>query len=568
MHKQPKHARITLAVISALVLMSGGVATAGPLTIPNSFVASTPATAASVNQNFTAVETAVDDNDARVTTNTGNIGTNTTNIGTNTGNIGTNTTNIGTNTGNIGTNTTNIGNNFSSITGNTSNITTNTSNIGTNTTDIADHETRITTLEGAGGGGASSADNPIINVDCSTDSLQAAIESAPLHGKTVINISGACSDDIFVRRSGITIQGSGPADSISGTASGFSSDPADSYNLPAAAGALVQRVLDAAVEIDGSTRVVLKDMTINAGSNASAVRAERNSSLKLDGVTLVGGAGGFGMHASDSNVNLDGATVTGDGTAAAVLFAGAALLAENNSVIELQNGNTFTGGNGDTTAFVALANTSVQLTGGSNVINAGTDGGDPDNEPVAFEVAVNSSLIQPSAGAGNQVNGDFSASSGSHVFLQQIAISSGFFEIYDSSGVIMEPSTPGGIVLNVTGGFELGAGGSLDMGDDGTPVTINSGGVAGTMRLLDHASVLVFGGSVINMDVELFRASSIDGGDNAKIGGNLGVHGFSSYVMTGQVGTSVGGTVSCFKGEAFEFLASDPTTPIALGSCL
>ena len=83
----------------------------------------------------------------------------------------------------------------------------------------------------------------LISVDCATQSLQAAIETAPLHGKTVITISGACSNDIFIRRN-ITIQGAtGPStDSITGDLSGFSSDPLDGYDLPALGGALVQKL--------------------------------------------------------------------------------------------------------------------------------------------------------------------------------------------------------------------------------------------------------------------------------------------------------------------------------------
>ncbi len=44
-----------------------GQATAGSVTIPNSFSSGTPAVAAEVNDNFSAVKTAVDDNDSRLT---------------------------------------------------------------------------------------------------------------------------------------------------------------------------------------------------------------------------------------------------------------------------------------------------------------------------------------------------------------------------------------------------------------------------------------------------------------------------------------------------------------------
>jgi len=46
---------------------------AADLTIPNTFTAGTPAVAADVNANFSAVESAVDDNNANITTNASNI---------------------------------------------------------------------------------------------------------------------------------------------------------------------------------------------------------------------------------------------------------------------------------------------------------------------------------------------------------------------------------------------------------------------------------------------------------------------------------------------------------------
>jgi hypothetical protein len=48
-------------LLPALLLVSG-IATAAPVTIPNTFTSGTPAVAAEVNANFTAVKTAVDDN--------------------------------------------------------------------------------------------------------------------------------------------------------------------------------------------------------------------------------------------------------------------------------------------------------------------------------------------------------------------------------------------------------------------------------------------------------------------------------------------------------------------------
>lgn len=67
-----------IAIAAALLISSN--AWAGTLTVPNTFTAGTPAVAAQVNANFTAAKTAVDDNDARITTNTTDTAANATNI--------------------------------------------------------------------------------------------------------------------------------------------------------------------------------------------------------------------------------------------------------------------------------------------------------------------------------------------------------------------------------------------------------------------------------------------------------------------------------------------------------
>jgi hypothetical protein len=52
---------------------AGAVALAGSVSVPNTFVGGTPAVADEVNANFSAVETAVNDNDSRITTNAADI---------------------------------------------------------------------------------------------------------------------------------------------------------------------------------------------------------------------------------------------------------------------------------------------------------------------------------------------------------------------------------------------------------------------------------------------------------------------------------------------------------------
>ncbi len=76
-----------LFIIGATFLTSSLICSsvfAGPLAVPNSFTAGTPAVAAEVNANFAETEAQVTDNANDIDANTTAIGTNTTNIGANT----------------------------------------------------------------------------------------------------------------------------------------------------------------------------------------------------------------------------------------------------------------------------------------------------------------------------------------------------------------------------------------------------------------------------------------------------------------------------------------------------
>jgi hypothetical protein len=57
---------LALTMCSASALVFSGALIAGPLTVPNSFVKGNTISSSQMNQNFTAVKTAVDDNDSRI----------------------------------------------------------------------------------------------------------------------------------------------------------------------------------------------------------------------------------------------------------------------------------------------------------------------------------------------------------------------------------------------------------------------------------------------------------------------------------------------------------------------
>ncbi len=173
--KVTKNVQKLILVLATSAIVSGAMAES--LTIPNSFTAGSAAVAAEVNDNFAAVETAVDDNDSRITTNTGNVSTNSTNIGILDSAVDDNDSRITTNTGNISTNSTNIGILDSAV-------------IGINTA-VAD-------LESAQSGDTWIAVNAKAFVS-NVDSIQKATECVVNNGNTIfgvafLNIGTATSD--------------------------------------------------------------------------------------------------------------------------------------------------------------------------------------------------------------------------------------------------------------------------------------------------------------------------------------------------------------------------------------
>lgn len=90
-------------VSSSILIFTSTCAVAGSVTGLTTFSANTTARASEVNDNFTAVKTAVDDNDSRINTNTSDIGANASDISTNASNISGNTANITTNASAIST---------------------------------------------------------------------------------------------------------------------------------------------------------------------------------------------------------------------------------------------------------------------------------------------------------------------------------------------------------------------------------------------------------------------------------------------------------------------------------
>lgn len=97
------------------ILISATTLNADTVTIPNTFSAGNTAVAAEVNDNFTAVKSAVDANDVLIRANASDIATNVTDIATNTSAIAINTSGVASNTSDIALNISDIASNDADI---------------------------------------------------------------------------------------------------------------------------------------------------------------------------------------------------------------------------------------------------------------------------------------------------------------------------------------------------------------------------------------------------------------------------------------------------------------------
>jgi len=172
--------KITLT--AGLILSVSTTAFAADVTIPNTFTAGSPAVAADVNANFSAVKTAVDDNNARVTTNSTNITNATNGISANTASAATNASGVASNAANISTNSSTAVINAAGVASNASNIGTQGSSIATNAANISSN----TASSSTNAGNISSNTGSISNnaADISTNAAGIAANSLGIAGNT------------------------------------------------------------------------------------------------------------------------------------------------------------------------------------------------------------------------------------------------------------------------------------------------------------------------------------------------------------------------------------------------
>jgi len=132
--------KILFAGVTVFSMVAAPAVWAGSLTIPNTFTSGTPAKAAEVNANFSAVKTEVDDNDSRITANKTASDANTTHRQ----GDGSDHSDVAANTQGVSTNAAAIQQNASGISSNATAIQQNAGDISNNATAIQNNANAIT----------------------------------------------------------------------------------------------------------------------------------------------------------------------------------------------------------------------------------------------------------------------------------------------------------------------------------------------------------------------------------------------------------------------------------------
>ncbi len=428
---------------------------AGDLTIPNSFTAGTPAVAAEVNSNFTAVESAVDDNDARITTNAADISTNT-------------------------------------------------DDIAANTADINSNDSRILAIEGG----------ITIAVDCSADA--SAFLNTTIQNNTTYTLTGMCDGPISINRSqNVVIEGddTGTKDDGIILPPGLTENYVINFRGPVAA------------QLDNLTISAANYTSGTDGENVAGVLVESNASVRLSDVAVVGGD--VGVLADHGDVVIGaGVQVTG--------FREGGLLAGRGAVIYAENSVTVTGGTGIVGTFSealsAFNNSVIEITDGGSFTGGTDDGSNPDYESYSVAAQNNGTIRVHNSGT-VALTGDMNAARSSVIWVQTGAITGAIFSHTQSDVRIENMTHTGGIIsIYSVSGFRadnstLSSGSSelIDVGDMSHIRLVGStvGNASGTANIeLYRFGLLVLKDTTDlgNRDVDCYVPFHFSQGDAINIG--------------------------------------------------
>lgn len=356
---------------------------ASSVDVPNNFASGDAIIAAEMNQNFNALEVAVDDNDSRLSAAEVAITAAQTTAGNAQGAANTAQSLAG-----VAQTTANNAQTSAADAVSAANAAQ--ASAASAQTIISSNEARIAALEASGGSGGSK----VVSIDCDAAApFSAPIQTALDNGAEDITLSGTCAENIVVTTKNVTIQSNSSAviTAVDNT--------------------------EPALLVRSAQQFFLSGVSVSGGSQALA--AIDNASVSLAGVTL---------HNAVFN--------------SAQPLSGAALYASTNAVVELNGNNTLAGGAGNTSALLLQTGAQVLWFGDNNIITKGSGA-----SSAAITAANGSAILQSGEGVGNQINGNVNLTNNTQASFNSVAISSDGIMLSDASSLTLAPVSASAISL-------------------------------------------------------------------------------------------------------------------------
>ena len=137
-----------------------------------------------------------------------------------------------------------------------------------------------------------------VTVSCPAQSIDAALEAAPLRGRLVINVAGTCRENVTISRNDVVLRGTGPANSkIIGVPE---TDP----------------ILESPVSLQGAQRIEIENLTV-AGGTSSGIAANASLFTLRDSLVAENGSSGVSL-ANGSVGRIERSTLRDNGQSGVV----------------------------------------------------------------------------------------------------------------------------------------------------------------------------------------------------------------------------------------------------------
>ena len=373
----------------------------------------------------------------------------------------------------------------------------------------------------AGSAGSGATATETIAVDCATDSLQTAIETA-VAGIVTINVTGTCNENITIARSNIIIEGGG-----AGVIQAVEADP----QLPG-------------LSIIGASNIILNDLTVNGGAFQALALDDAQASLTNTDVTS-SNQSFFVAVVDHSKLRMNGSAVDH----ANAQEEGGALLVYNNSTLILDGGNTIStdGFEGDALAVVqsSVVTKGLSAQGGDSITSTGTEG-----ISLILEGASSAFFItdteSPSDGtlnvaSGTTITGALEAIGGSYILADALTLTGALYLELNSSMLAEGYCDPSG------SGCSVSLNGDINLFKGGK-VTLESSSVTAGTITVSRKSEIFLDNSIVAAS---FSGTGLIGTDGGSLSGNINCS-FgdisSSYDLSAFIGGSTDTTSLTVSG--------------------